>query len=180
MTDCPESTSSQEDFPVSPLVPPAGDEHKPTSDGSGPRWPESSANSDPAGYSSRTCLVCEPAGLTLFDVTLIPWGIAAALPSSPLARLVPHTHDSGCSLWPTVVASDGTVRLTLRLESLYRRYTERRSQFGGIRRGETFVTQVVTDTRRYPNPSFAEWMMGFPPSWTDVDLPPSATPLSHR
>jgi hypothetical protein len=64
------------------------------------------------------------------------------------ALWVPHTHESGCSSWPTPVASGGD------------NCGGSGSQKAALRKG-TYVSGRV-------NPSLYEWLMGFPIGWTEI------------
>jgi len=77
----------------------------------------------------------------------------------PLANLVQHTHESGCSLWPTPTAtdykgaSDGAKKAKASRAG-YLRYATHPNDKGGS---------------SYPHPSFVEALMGFPEKWTELE-----------
>jgi hypothetical protein len=45
-------------------------------------------------------------------------------------------------------------------------------------KGPGYSGQLPTELRGVPNPAFVEWLLGLPPSWTDLE--DSATPSSPR
>jgi len=89
-------------------------------------------------------------------------------PLQPLARL---TDGIASGLWPTPQASDHRDRGCLEDPSVQRR----------IRIGKQIGLSVAVKKERGRgtlNPTWVEWLMGFPTGWTDLN--PSATPLSHK
>ena len=93
-------------------------------------------------------------------------GIVYPLP--PLARL---TDGIASGLWPTPQASDHRDRGCLEDPSVQRR----------IRIGKQIGLSVAVKKvrgRGTLNPTWVEWLMGFPLGWTD--LKPSEMPLSHK
>lgn len=81
---------------------------------------------------------------------------------SQLAQWARHTHGPACSSLPTPLASDG-VRGGMTLAALERRLSNSRT---GVRLGEVLGGPT--------NPTWNEWLMGFPEGWTDLEG--SATP----
>ena len=66
---------------------------------------------------------------------------------------VRHTHVAGCSLWRTPRASDG--------------------EGGGAKNRKRNLENLRDQVLRlsglpYVNPTISEWLMGFPPKWTDI------------
>lgn len=82
---------------------------------------------------------------------------------SQLVRWVRHTCVSGCSFWPTPLASDAN-RGGLSEQGLAYRLS---------REQQVRLSEVVGGP---VNPEWTEWLMGFPPGWTDLE--DSATPSS--
>jgi len=130
---------------------------KTTPGGSGRQRPRQSGQSAPDGSSSRMCPVCVPADSPLFSVTSLGMDTEPAPARSQLAQWAPHIHESGCSLWPTPAAS------CLDMDTMERsRFS--RNQIRKMREsGEPYEKQ----TTGMLNPVWIEWLMGFPPGWTD-------------
>jgi hypothetical protein len=83
----------------------------------------------------------------MFDVTWLGLDIEPAPAWSQLAQWAPHTHGPDCSRWPTMTARDAT----------------RGAGWDGPGR-------PLSETVGGPvNPTWAEWLMGFPAGWTDVE-----------
>lgn len=100
----------------------------------------------------------------MFSLTSDASATERAPATSALARWAPHTHAAACSYWPTPKARDGA-----------RGGMSEPALLGLMDRGKT--GRDLPDAVGGPtNPEWIEWLMGFPPGWTDV--PPSATPSS--
>jgi hypothetical protein len=148
----PRVDSSPAASPVSPCPTPVSGSLRTTSAGSGIRCGTLSQPSLPSGCSSRTCPACAPEDSELFSLTSVTSGTESEWARSALVPWAPHTHGSGCSVWPTPTARDGSRGAGYDLPG--RPLSER---VGGP-----------------VNPTWAEWLMGFPEGWTDVE--PSETP----
>lgn len=133
--------------------------------GSGRPWPASSPPSDPDGSSARTCPVCSGAASPMFSATSIGSDTEPVPEWHQLVHWAPHTHESGCSFWPTPRASESThggVQEDVLLKFLERGHDIKLSHAVG---GPV-------------NPTWKEWLMGFPTGWTEIE--PSETPSSPR
>ena len=138
-----------------------------TDPASGESSPGSSASWDPDTLSWRTSQLCLDGDLAEFSETFPTSGSMRNGRLFPLAPWVPDTHGSECSSWPTPVASDW-----------------RGSTGEGCRRGSLAEAVMLRPGKSpplaqrtgYPSPPFVEWLMGFPPGWSDC--PPSGTPSS--
>ncbi len=111
--------------------------------------PELLASYDPATSSWRTSQRCLVEGWTVFSETwprsgLMRNGTAYQLP--PLVRL---TDEIGFGLWPTPVA---------------RMWKDNGSPSEYLRNEIPLAAQVGGSL----NPTFVEWLMGFPRDWTEV------------
>ena len=70
---------------------------------------------------------------------------------------------NGYGSWPTPTKSDGKRVLEFKLPSLAKRCL-------GLRGNKwNFAEHVAAELDGYPTASFALSIMGFPPSWTDLD-----------
>ena len=91
-------------------------------------------------------------------------------------RLAPHIVETGYSLWPTPTASDWITR-RFGIGSLVRRYCRKRP-LGELRMGPRLGEVLAGEFGCYQSSSLTEWLMGFPPKWTDLDV--SETPSSRK
>lgn len=73
------------------------------------------------------------------------------------------------SLWPTPGAADHRDRGNLGSPAIQRRAAKGK---------QLNLSMVVSDQSGALNPTWVEWLMGFPPGWTD--LKPSETPSSRK
>ena len=171
--------------------------HKQTSDGYGPRLRDSFAYFDHERSCWRTSQHCLDVGLTTSSVTWPRAGMTRNGSAYALPTLVPRTAGKGCSLWPTPTARDhkdtgpnvnyaklasksklaGAVMTRPRLwptpqasdyknrgnlsSGSVRRRMEKRKQLN--------LSMVVSDTSGSLNPTWVEWLMGFPAGWTDLE-----------
>lgn len=92
----------------------------------------------------------------MFSLTSETPGTTLAPDCSPLVRWVRHTHVSACSFWPTPKAKDGA-RGGMTEEALYRRLA-----------ASSTAVDLGDAVGGPPNPTWVEWLMGFPTGWTDV------------
>jgi hypothetical protein len=132
-------------------------ESKASAPASGWKWPESFVKYDPDSRSWRTRQYSLLGGSESFSETWPTWGSMRDGECSALAPSVPHTHEKGCSSWPTPVARDA------------------RSFRGAARPAGAMGTEplCVEVSRREGvedgglNPSWVEWLMGWPVGWTE-------------
>ena len=141
----------------------------------------------------RTVRTCVPVGLAPSSKDLPRWGImfdGACWELGTSARL---TNETECGYLPTPQASDNRNRATANS-------TERRRRLGkqiSLEAAVKFPTPTAHNAKEgaYPaeytrntptlathaggmlNPPWVEWLMGWPPGWTD--LKPLATDKSH-
>lgn len=119
---------------------------------SGFRWPGSFAKYDPLECFWRI-RQCSFLGVSVvFSGTFPRWGSVRDGECSALAPLVLHTHENGCSLWPTVCARD------------FRGIGRSRMERTGSKSGEC-LPQAIGGLL---NPPWAEWLMGWPGGWTEL------------
>jgi hypothetical protein len=168
----------------------------------GRNTPELLAKYDLSTSSWRTSQLCLDGALSEFSETwprsgLMRSGIAYQLP--PLVRL---TDETEFGLWPTPVANDdnkspeahmamkqrmkGGPRNTITSLNVMVKATERgmwptphsNMSTGPWRQGREGGPNLQTAAGGSLNPTWVEWLMGFPPGWTD--LGPSETPSSRK
>jgi hypothetical protein len=130
-----------------------------TTPGYGVNSPELLASYDRATSLWKTSQLCLDGELAVYSETwprsgLMRSGIAYRLPP-----LVPITDATACGLWPTPCA------------------TESRQGFQNRTRGKRGTQESLTTvacktlglTRGALNPTWVEWLMGFPLAWTVLD-----------
>ena len=150
-------TSSVADIPVSPLAPQASEEEQTTLDTCGLGLEPPLASYSPNTQSWKTSE----------DISL--WGDYKSLESLPKSGMtrngvlyqqedwVPAINVSGSSLWPTPTARDG--KGASGHKSLARRMADL-----------TYRAQIVSGvTSGSLNPTWVEWLMGFPSGWTNLE-----------
>ena len=149
--------------------------------GSGTNSPGSSASSARVSSSSRTSRTGEHDGCPRCGLNCTTSGTATRLISSPRAMSAPLTDAIGASLLPTPTAS---------------RYGssqngdphDGRDQYAGKGKPSLWTMATRGELPGHPrgplSPLYLEWMMGFPPGYTDVpsstESERSATPSSPR
>jgi hypothetical protein len=119
---------------------------------------------DQQSLSWKTSQACLFGGLIAFSET---WPNAGTMRNGAVTRRAPwvrHTCDEGCSLWATPRKSRRGV-------------TKDKGRPGGGCR--CLETDIANRGHIGPvNPTWVEWLMGFPAHWTD--LAPSETPSSPK
>lgn len=133
---------------------------------SGPSSPDAFAYYDPDTSSWRTSPHSETGVSQEFAGTWPRAGTMRSGTVSPLPPLVPLSSVTGCSLWPTVRATDGERGGRGDLLAMLRGYN---NPHGG-------KTRMKSPERRggQLNPTWTDWYMGFPLRWTDCEF--SETP----
>ncbi len=120
-------------------------------------WPRTQSNSQNGGLDASS--------VTLPNTGTMRNG-AVFLPS-PWDRL---TFGRGATLWPTVTASQAVKPIRLPCSSELRGH------------GRALIATIGMIAPElcgsYLTPTFAEWLMGFPPGWTDLDA--SETPSCRK
>ena len=141
----------------------------------GHTWPESFAKWSPDTSSWKTAQCSLLEGLDVFSGTWPRWGTMRD--GACLAHVMQerHTVGIGSGLWLTPKASEARAeRYTM--ETSFRHFQERSHQ--------TSLSQQVLDPRMWPNlgttvhqsesgggklnPTWVEWLMGWPLGWTDL------------
>ena len=126
---------------------------------------ESFASYDLDTSSWRTSALSLFGGSTLFSETWPRSGMMRNGTCCRLQPLAPHTGENGSGLWPTPRASEwkgtGPLGSKSHKHRLDRGYLDATVQERGQRTGKL-------------NPTWIEWLMGYPLGWTDLE--DSATP----
>lgn len=161
--------------------------------GSGSNSDESLKSYHPLGCSSKTCPPCEPEGSPLCSVTFTRSGTMQNGMVWPRPTSAPLTNAIGSSWLPTPCASDGEPRgvgkgevfTTATGTKRLRRPDGRTSNLGlanqfwatptvkgnynrkglSVSSGDGLATQVGGAL----NPTWVEWLMGFPMGWSDSE-----------
>jgi hypothetical protein len=134
---------------------------------SGWKWPASFAKYDPAASSWRTrqCSLVEDS--TAFSQTWPAWG--SLRDGECLEHTTPPlaTSEKGCGLWPTPTKRDS--------RTLAGSQPPKRSPTSGLPLAWTIALTLTPEQRSGGrlNPTWVEWLMGWPMGWTD--LQPLAT-----
>lgn len=129
-------------------MPGSGPALRVNSQDSGESSPDAFAYYDPASSSWRTL---GPLRFEDSDESLATFPRSGSMRSGrlyPHAPWVPHTHESGCSLWPTPTASN-------------------RDNAGGSNSRKAAIKKGTYVSGRV-NPNLYEWLMGFPTDWTEI------------
>ena len=117
-------------------------------------------NSGPLGLFARTCLVSEQLFSTMCYLT---WNLSST-PQSRLIFQLSHselaTDDTGTLLLPTPTAQLGGYQRLPGSQKI------RHSLVGMAR--HNLWTDGHSETGGPLNPEWVEWLMGFPPGWTDL------------
>jgi hypothetical protein len=121
----------------------------------GEKWQGSFAKYDPDTHSLRThqCSLLED--LTESCQTLPAWGLMRDGECWERQTLALRTSEKEYGLWPTPNTCDAT-----------RGSPETPEQ--KLKRGANTGWSLIDELGYCPHPEFAEWLMGWPPEWTDL------------
>lgn len=178
--DCEQLTLFPADSPASPFLSPGSDEARRTTVTSGRKCCALSRSSGPLGSLVRTLLASSAWRSTR---CLLTWKVSATPARRSLYRLVPsmpRTGGTGVRLWPTPTAQDAknsTLPPSQRCRGslpgeILRLWTTPKANAGTgaskspNRQGAPDLQAVCGGTL---NPTWVEWLMGFPIGWTDLD-----------
>lgn len=143
--------------------------------GSGRKWLELLSESDQLGYLVKMCL-----GSSAWNSTrcFLTWNVSATPHGRLLFRLsasMPRTEENGFGLWATPSAADSQGTTGDDLATAVNRAmfptptTQDASNNGGasqMNRNTPPLNAVVGGSL---NPTWVEWLMGYPKNWTEVD-----------
>lgn len=164
---------SPEDSPASHSQPPVSGLVPPIIGGDGRGSGTSFTWFDQSTSSWRTCQ--DSLGMTDSGSCSVIWPTSGSMRNGecyPRAPWVRHTHVSGCSSWPTPMASFGHSGWGVRKDGTYGKH--RKPRYG--RNSHRNVISAIARWGFRPPPVLIEWLMGLPRGW----LEPEGTPLSRR
>lgn len=194
-----ESTESMSPAADSPARTSASQAGGPGSRASGPAYGastrESFAKFDPDTSSWRTSQRCLVEGWATYSETWPRSGMTRNGTAFRLPPLALRMNATGYGLWPTPTTDSATnrssryaqggmplaaaVKLWPTPTALGERCMGRMDEWGGSRSREKLRGMVSAEELTGTlNPAWVEWLMGFPPGWTDCA--PSETPSSRR
>ena len=168
--DCEQSQYYQEDFLASHSLQPGSEEARRMTVTSGLKCSELYRKSGPLGSLVRMLLESSVWSSTRCYLT---WKASATPAKRLLFRLVPstpRTEGTGLQLWPTIRASE------------YKGCGPYGSKSASHNFQKKYLTGTVISRYRIRhggilNPMYAEWFMGFPLGWTDLNA--LETPSCH-
>jgi len=166
----------------------------------GQSTPDLLASYDRSTSSWRTSQLCLVEGLTVFSETWPRSGLMRNGTAYQLPPLVPLTEETGSGLWPTPVVPNGgrsvahvnewrgrtayhngkkvqvdLAQVVKRWPTPVARMWKDNGSPSEYRRNEVPLAALVGGAL---NPTWVEWLMGFPLGWTDLKA--SATPSSRK
>ena len=161
----------------------------------GASTPDSFANYDPATSSWRTSQRCLVEGWATYSETWPRSGTTRNGTAFQLPPLALRTNATGYGLWPTPTTDSASnrssryaqggmplaaaVKLWPTPTAMGDKCVGRMDEWGGSRSREKLRSMVPeSELRGALNPTWVEWLMGYPLGWTDCE--PSATPSSRR
>jgi len=133
----------------------------------GHTWLELLARFDPATFMWKTpqCSLLED--YTEFSETCPKWGLMQDGVLYQQQSVAPPTEETGSGFWPTPVASDCKGGKSNTVHYKNQRFV-RISQTTGTEFGAKLSASYQLMTGNPLPESFSEWMMGWPPGWTDL------------
>ena len=130
------------------------------------------ASYDLALSSWKTSQLCLGGGLAVFSETWPRSGWMLGGVAYEVPTLERPTSETGFGLLPTPrAAKRGARNPKTAIESL-----KRRGRTKPHKLEDALV--ILEGLTGIPSPAYVEWMMGFPPTWTELE--PSATPSSRK
>ena len=155
------------------------------------RWRESSTKCGPDTFSWRTHLILFAGDWTPFSGPWPRWGMMVDGVYSPLPQLVPYTVETdGGDCLPTPLAHDAKqavteatmARHTLDLNVYVAKYPTPKTngfcggsgnfqKIQGLSISQEAKRSMASGGGGSLNPDWVEWLMGWPPGWTDPEKP---------
>jgi hypothetical protein len=148
------------DTPANHLVPQANEAAQPTLDTCGQQCSTPFAYYDLDTRLWKTYEVISLWGSIKFSETWPASGLMQSGKSYQQPRLVRHTKETGYSLWPTPTASSWG-------STGHRAMLQTKVNNGTI--SESDKQQMTSGNGGKLNPTWVEWLMGFPIGWTDLE-----------
>ena len=163
------------DSPVNPSVSLAREKPKTMRGGCGPSSPEFLASFDPDTWLLKTSQACVVEGWETFSETLPRSGMMRTGRVYRLPTLVPHTDENVFGYWPTprTTGLDGgsNSRNAAKKRGMWPTPTGQDSSNNAgpsqYRRNSLPLNAVIGGQL---NPTWVEWLMGFPLGWTDLSV----------
>ena len=156
------------DFPVNHSVQPGSEQAQAMTATSGRRCYEWLLDSHRLTLWQKTFLDCFlSTGVWYSRLCALTWSVQDTKFSRSIIRLrasVPRTDETECSLWPTPVANDDN-----KTPAAHRAM---KGRMGGNRTAITslqVMAKHVEQSTGSLNPTWVEWLMGFPIGWTDCE-----------
>ena len=146
-----ESPSSQVDFLANHTVTPGSEEARTMTAQSGEKWLELYRRQDPLGCLVRTLVGSRRWASTTCFLTWRAWDTPHKRCVFQLAPSTPRTEETECGLWPTPRAFEG---------GAYRDERGKKKASG--------LKAVIECHGGKLNPTWVEWLMGYPEGWTDL------------
>lgn len=178
---CEQLTLFREDSPASRLVLPGSDEAQKMTVTSGQKCLELYKNSSPVGLLAKMLLGSSTWRSTRCYLT---WKVSATPAKRLLFRLapsMPRTGVTGVQSWPTPTASDTFTwalestqqkpvsRHSVKLSDAVRMWSTPTAADATGSSGGNMHSSLRNDAGGQLNPTWAEWLMGFPIGWTELN-----------
>ena len=148
-----ESPSLQEDFLANHTVTPGSEEARTMTAQSGEKWLELYRRQDPLGCLVRTLVGSRRWASTTCFLTWRAWDTPAKHSVFLLAPSTPRTEGTGCGLWEEILLPTPQAR-------------DWKGASGRAYKGEAIDLPSVAGGSL--NPTWVEWLMGYPEGWTDL------------
>lgn len=132
----------------------------------GPNSLASFAKWDRNSFSWKTPQCLLPLGLTESSEIWPRWGLMLNGLCWELTTFSRLTKDRGYGLWPSPMASDEKRLKEFSIEQLAAAPGRKKGSWKGF---ATFPEEIALVCDYFPHPEFAEWIMGYPPGWTDLE-----------
>ena len=129
----------------------------------GGKWPESSVRYDPSSCLWKTAHCLWDEDLPWSSVTLPRWGMTRSGSVFQHPTAVRPISGTASGFWPTPTATDWKGSPSLRVVNQRSEGSSR-----GVRLPEHLSKLDQVEVGGNLNPTWSEWLMGWPPGWTDL------------